>query len=67
MAQIKKLVAKIKNNPTDVRFDDLAKVCDYYFGNPRQRGTSHHVYKTPWQGDPREIYKTKMGRQKLIK
>ena len=20
---------------------------------PRQRGTSHRVYKTPWQGDPR--------------
>ena len=53
MAQINKLIAKIKNNPTDVRFDDLAKVCDYYFGEPRQQGTSHRVYKTPWQGDPR--------------
>ena len=64
MAQIKKLVAKIKNNPTDVRFDDLAKVCDYYFGNPRQRGTSHHVYKTPWQGDPRVNIQNKNGKAK---
>jgi hypothetical protein len=22
------------------------------FGNPRIRG-SHHIFKTPWQGDPR--------------
>ncbi|GAB6859451.1 toxin HicA [Microbacterium xylanilyticum] len=36
-----------------VRFADLAKVCDHYFGEPRQRGTSHRVYRMPWQGDPR--------------
>lgn len=23
------------------------------FGAPRNKGTSHHVYKTPWIGDPR--------------
>jgi hypothetical protein len=37
----------------NVRFDDLAKVCADHFGEPRQDGTSHKVYKTPWQGDPR--------------
>ena len=36
-----------------VRFSDLCKVCDHFFGEPRQRGTSHRVYKTPWPGDPR--------------
>jgi hypothetical protein len=35
-----------------VRFVDLKKVCDRYFGAPRVHG-SHHVYKTPWPGDPR--------------
>ena len=24
-----------------------------YFGEPRQAGTSHRVYRTPWPGDPR--------------
>ena len=64
MAQINKLIAQIKNNPTDVRFDDLAKVCDYYFGEPRQQGTSHLVYKTPWQGDPRVNIQNRKGKAK---
>jgi hypothetical protein len=34
-------------NPQDVRFRDLCKVCDYYFGAPRQGGTSHRVYGPP--------------------
>jgi hypothetical protein len=31
----------------EVRFGDLVKVCDPFFGKPRQRATSHHVYKMP--------------------
>ena len=64
MAQIKKLLTQIRNNPQDVRFTDLVKVCDYYFGEPRQKGTSHHVYKTPWQGDPRVNIQNKKGQAK---
>lgn len=30
----------------------LKKVCDHFFGAARVHG-SHHVYKTPWAGDPR--------------
>ena len=52
MAQIEKLVAQFKKNPKNVNFTDLVKVCNYYFGKPRQQGTSHCVYKTPWLGDP---------------
>lgn len=37
----------------EIRFADLAKVCEHYFGKPRQNGTSHHVYKMPWPGNPR--------------
>ena len=52
-------------NPKNVRFADLAKVCVYYFGEPRNKGTSHHVYKTPWPGDPRvNIQKSKNGKAK---
>ena len=43
----------MRSNPKGVGFNDLAKVCDHYFGKTRQTGTSHRVYKTPWQGDPR--------------
>lgn len=37
--------------PATSRFDDLRKVCDHYFGQPRSRG-SHLFYRTPWQGEP---------------
>ena len=52
--------------PQNVRFVDLAKVCAHYFGDPRNKGTSHHVYKTPWPGDPRvNIQKGKDGKAKV--
>jgi len=37
----------------NVRFSDLLKICKELFGEPRNSGTSHHVFKTPWPGDPR--------------
>ena len=42
-----------RRNPTNVKFSDLCRICDEYFGEPRQKGTSHRVYYTPWRGDPR--------------
>ncbi len=42
----------MRDNPKDVKFDDICKVCDYYFGEPRTMG-SHRIYRMPWQGDPR--------------
>lgn len=27
-------------------------MCEHYFGQARQKGTSHCVYKMPWVGDP---------------
>ena len=53
MANTAKILKELRANPKDVRFADLAKVCDEYFGEPRQKGTSHRVYRTPWPGDPR--------------
>jgi hypothetical protein len=50
---IEAILESIRRNPKNVRFKDLLRVCDYYFGPPRQRGGSHRVYKTPWPGDPR--------------
>lgn len=46
-------LSAMRRNPKGVRFADLCKVCDRYFGEARQTGTSHRIYKTPWVGDPR--------------
>jgi len=43
----------MRRNPKGVSFQDLCKVCDHYFGEARQVSSSHRIYKTPWQGDPR--------------
>lgn len=43
----------MRRNPKGVSFQDLCRVCDYYFGEARQKSSSHRIYKTPWQGDPR--------------
>ena len=53
MASIDDLVKQFRQTSGDVRFADLCKVCNHYFGEPRQKGTSHRVYKMPWRGDPR--------------
>ncbi len=65
MAQIKKLVDRLRNNPKNVNFTDLVKVCNHYFGEPRQQGTSHCVYQTPWSGDPRVNIQEKNGKAKV--
>jgi hypothetical protein len=52
MAATDDLVAWMRQKPAGVRFRDLCKVCDHYFGKPRSQGTSHRIYRTPWPGDP---------------
>ena len=53
MAKINEILAAMRRNPAGVSFSDLCKVCDHYFGEARQTGSSHRIYKTLWQGDPR--------------
>lgn len=53
MPKIADIIASMKRNPKGIRFQELCKVCEYYFGEARQTGSSHRVYKTPWLGDPR--------------
>jgi len=53
MPKIDDMLELMRRNCTNVRFSDLCKVCEHFFGKPRQRNSSHRVYKTPWQGDPR--------------
>ena len=51
--RIDKILIKMRACPKGIRFSDLCKICDHYFGSPRQAGTSHRIYRTPWSGDPR--------------
>jgi len=53
MAKVDDILAQMRTSPSGVRFEDVRKVCKHYFGSPRQDGTSHSVFKTPWAGDPR--------------
>jgi hypothetical protein len=64
MATISDLVAQMRLNPKGMRFNELCQVCDHYFGKPRQSGSSHRVYKTPWQGDPRVNVQNEQGKAK---
>ena len=48
-----KILAQMRANPANIRYQDLARVCEHYFGPPRTNGGYHAVYKTPWPGDPR--------------
>lgn len=62
MGGMEDILAQMKRNPRDVRFSDLCKVCDHYFGKARQGGSSHRVYRTPWQGDPRGNIQSRKGK-----
>ena len=60
---VDEIVVNLRKEPRNVRFDDLRKVCDYFFGQPRRHG-SHFVYRTPWQGDPRVNIQARRGMAK---
>ena len=64
MAKIDEIIAVMMQNPKGIRFNDLCKVCDHFFGEPRQSTGSHRVYKTPWQGDPRINIQNDKGKAK---
>lgn len=64
MTAVEKLVTSLRNNPHNVAYNDLYKVCEHHFGPPRQSGTSHSVFKTPWPGDPRVNIQNDKGKAK---
>ena len=64
MVKIDEIISKMKRNPRGIRFTDLCKVCDHFFGEPCKTAGSHRVYKTPWQGDPRINIQNNKGKAK---
>lgn len=64
MSKADEIIKQMRKTPNDVRFMDLCKVCDLYFGQARQKSSSHRIYKTPWQGDPRVNIQNQKGKAK---
>lgn len=58
------IVERMRANPANIRYADACKVAEAYFGAPRQRGSSHSVYKMPWPGDPRVNLQNDHGKAK---
>ena len=50
----------MRRNPKNIRFADAVRCAEWYFGPPRVHG-SHHVFKTPWPGDPRVNLQNRHG------
>ena len=64
MGRIEEIVEEMNSCPGNIKFSDLCKVCDHYFGTARQNATSHRIYKTPWPGDPRVNIQNDKGKAK---
>ncbi len=64
MVRIIEILSEMGNNPKGIRFRDLCQVCEYYFGPARQNASSHRIYRTPWQGDPRVNIQNEKGMAK---
>ncbi|MDR2945928.1 MAG: toxin HicA [Candidatus Adiutrix sp.] len=65
MVNIAGFVEKMRKSPQNIRYDDLFSFCCRMFGEPRQQGSSHAVFKTPWKDDPRvNIQRGKNGQAK---
>ena len=64
MSNSRKILDKMRREPTNVRFSELFQVCEEFFGRPRQSGTSHTLFKTPWPGDPHVNIQNDKGKAK---
>ncbi len=61
---IDQAIKELENNK-NIRFSRLMKITEFFFGNPRNRGSSHYPFKVPWEGEPRiNLQKGKEGKAK---
>ncbi|WP_375388450.1 toxin HicA [uncultured Amnibacterium sp.] len=64
MTKVAKIEARARIAPQSISFVEAVALATAHFGEPRQRGGSHVVFKTPWQGDPRINLQDKNGSAK---
>lgn len=56
-------IEKLEREKASTRFSALMRICEEYFGPARKKG-SHHIFKTPWPGDPRLNLQSDKGKAK---
>ena len=49
---IENLINELTGREKNIKFSRLLKICEDVFGGSRISG-GHHIFKTPWPGDPR--------------
>jgi hypothetical protein len=64
LSKIERAIERMRRQPQNVRFRDLCWVCERFFGLPRQKGTSHRIYRIPVPGDPRVNIQNDNGKAK---
>jgi len=64
MAKLEDILKAMQTNPANISFSDVCRICNHFFGEVRQKGSSHRVYKTTWQGDPRVNIQNAKGKAK---
>ena len=64
MASAQKILDRMRQEPVNIKFTDLLRVCEEFFGKPRQSGSSHVIFKTPWPVNPRVNIQNDNGRAK---
>jgi len=64
MSDLTRILRKMGDNPRGVHFSELRKICEFYFGIPRQGSGSHCIFKTPWAGNPRINIQNDKGKAK---
>lgn len=57
------VIAKLEKERRNTRFLQLIRICEESFGRSRVKG-SHHIFKTPWTGDPRLNIQADKGKAK---
>ena len=50
--ELKEFIQELEQPGANLRFNRLLRILTKAFGDPRISG-SHHIFKTPWPGDPR--------------
>ena len=64
MADLDQIDQGMRENPKGVRYSDLCKVRDKFFGKARQPSSSHRIYRTAWKGDSRVNIQNSKGKAK---
>jgi hypothetical protein len=64
MVDFDKIISKMKQNPENVGFKDLCKLCNHFFGKPCINANGYMVYETPWEKDQRLNIQNNKGKAK---